>query len=189
MQPRRYRTQTWMDPRQEFRASPTQGIGSFECAPILRGEVVEIVGGVVMTDEAFHAFQANMPCYNAIQIDEHLHLVERPKVTERRAGGSLNHSCDSNLWMADEVTLVARRDIAPGEESTVDYALFTALPDWRLDQPCRCGALVCRHIINGNDWQLPDVQQRYYPHFSPFLNRRIERLWKLSKVASPRSDV
>ncbi len=96
--------------------------------------------------------------------------------TQERSGGSLNHSCDSNLWMADEVTLVASRDIAAGEELTVDYALFTVQSDWALDLPCRCGSISCRQTVTGNDWQIPAVQQRYRAHFSPFINARIERL-------------
>lgn len=131
-----------------------------------------------MTEAEFRAFQQVTPRYNAIQIGEDLHLVEVPEITQRREGGSLNHSCDSNLWMEDEVTLVARRDIEAGEELTVDYALFTVQPDWKLEMPCRCGLVVCRHLITGNDWQLPDVQMRYYPLFSPFINARIERLRK-----------
>jgi SET domain-containing protein len=178
---RPYRARTWRDARQEFRTSPTHGIGSFARAPIAAGEVVEIVGGVVMSDDEFRAFQRTAARYNAIQIAEDRHLVERLEVTARRAGGSLNHSCDSNLWLADAVTLVARRDIAPGEELTVDYALFTAQPAWRLEHPCQCGAPVCRRTITGDDWRLPAVQARYYPHFSPFLNRRIERLGMRSK--------
>lgn len=175
MPPKRYREQTWVDARQHFRSSPTQGVGSFARAPIRAGEAVEVVGGVVMTEEELVAFALKTPRFNAVQIDEDLHLVERPEVTERRAGGSLNHSCDSNLWMADEVTLVARRDIAAGEELTVDYALFTVRPGWALDRPCRCGAPDCRREITGDDWRLARVQERYYPHFSPFVNRRIER--------------
>ncbi len=170
-----YRAKTWTDPRQEFRFSPIQGTGSFARAPIAAGEVVEIVGGTAMTEAEFRAFARTVSRYNAIQIAEDLHLVELPEVTEQRSG-SLNHSCDSNLWLADEVTLVARRDIAAGEELTIDYALFTVQPDWVLDQPCECGMAVCRHTITGNDWRRSDVQARYYPHFSPFINARIERL-------------
>ena len=173
---RRYRELTWIDPRQEFRPAPTQGIGSFARAPIRVGEIVEIVGGTVMTEEQFSAFQRTTPRYNAIQIDERLHLVERPEVTEQRRGGSLNHSCDSNLWLADEVTLVARRDIAASEELTIDYALFTVQPNWALDRPCNCDAADCRRTITGDDWRLPAVQQRYRGHFSPFINARIQRL-------------
>lgn len=171
-----YLNQTWVDPRQDFRPSPIQGIGSFARAPIQKGEVVEIIGGIIMNEEELRVFQSVTPRYNAIQIDEGLHLVEQLEVTQQRQGGSLNHSCDSNLWMTDEVTLVARHDIAVGEELTVDYALFTVQAEWRLEQPCRCGRPVCRHTITGNDWQLVEVQQHYYPHFSPFINRRIERL-------------
>ena len=176
MTSRSYRTKTWIDPRQEFRASLIQGIGSFARAPITQGEVVEILGGMVMTAGEFRAFVQTLPRFNAIQIDEQLHLVELPEVTVQRGGGALNHSCDSTLWMADEVTLIAGRAIAAGEELTVDYALFSGEADAGLEQGCRCGSPVCRHIITGNDWQLPEVQQRYCPHFSPFINARIERL-------------
>ena len=171
-----YRTITWIDPRQEFRPSLMQGIGSFARSAIQPGEIVEIVGGTLMNEDEFAAFRRATPHFNAIQIAEGLHLVERSEVTQRRGGGSLNHSCDANLWLADEVTLVARRAIAAGEELMIDYALFTVDPDWRLEQPCRCGAADCRGTIAGNDWQLAAVQQRYYPHFSPFINRRIARL-------------
>jgi uncharacterized protein len=87
----------------------------------------------------------------------------------------MNHCCDANLWMCDEVTVVARRAIAAGEELTQDYALYTASPTWTL-KPCRCGTPICWHEITGNDWQPSDVQERYRDHFSPFLNERIHHL-------------
>ncbi len=171
-----YLAQTWIDPRQGFGPSTKQGIGSFAQKPIKKGEVVEIVGGMLMSEEAFRAFQQVTPRYNAIQIGEDLHLVEKPEVTQAREGGSLNHSCDSNLWLADEVTLCARRDIAAGEEITIDYALFTTQADWVMERPCLCESPHCRTTISGNDWQLPEVQDRYYPYFSPYINRRIEEM-------------
>ena len=81
----------------------------------------------------------------------------------------------AGLWLQDEVTMIARRAIAAGEELTLDYALTTVEPDWQLDQPCQCGTPACRHIIRGTDWQLPDVQQRYQGHFAPFINERIRK--------------
>lgn len=183
MTDRIYRPRTWRDPRQEFRPSPTHGIGSFAREPIRQGEIIEIIGGVIMTEAEFRVFQQTTARYNAIQIAEDLHLVEDLEVTQQREGGSINHACDSNLWMADDVTFVARRDISAGEELTIDYALFTAQPDWQLDQTCQCGAADCRHTITGNDWLLPEVLQRYYPHFSPFINARIEKTGRISKPA------
>src|SRR5687767_3913264 len=168
-----YLPQTWIDARIEFKKSPISGDGMFAREPIKKGEVVCIVGGMVMTDSEFAAFQATHSFYNSIQIDDHLHLVEDPEVT-RFSDGYMNHSCDSSAWMADEVTLVARRDIEAGEEVTVDYALFTTQSNWMLDRRCRCGSPHCRRIITGDDWRRKDVQERYRAHFSPFINRRIE---------------
>ena len=139
------------------------------------GETICVVGGMVIRESEFKVFQASHSRYNAIQIDENLHLVEQPEIT-KTLKGSMNHSCDSNVWMQDEVTLVARRSIAAGEEITVDYALFTTRPGWVLDHPCQCGSPHCRGHITGNDWKSKAVQERYRNHFSPFINRRIEKL-------------
>ena len=144
---------------------------------IKKGETVCIVGGTVMTDTEFVNFQIIHRNYNSIQIDDHLHLVEDPDIT-RDLEGSMNHSCDSSTWMKDEATLIARWDIEAGEEATVDYALFTTQSNWMLDRRCRCGSASCRRIITGDDWRREDVQERYRGHFSPFINRRIEKLMK-----------
>ncbi len=170
-----YRPQTWTDPRIEIRRSRISGNGMFAREPFKKGEVVVIVGGAVMTDSEFAAFQATHTFYNSIQIDKHLHLVEDPEITQSLEG-CMNHSCDSNTWMEDEVTLVARRDIAAGEEVTVDYALFTTQSNWMLDNRCHCGSPDCRRVITGDDWRREDVQERYRDHFSPFINHRIENI-------------
>lgn len=169
MQPAKYLSTTWYDPRLEICASPIQGNGMFAASPIHEGERVAIIGGRVLTDVEFQAFTATTETYNAVQIGEDAHLVDA-----LTAPGGMNHSCDSNLWMSDEVTIVARRDIAAGEELTIDYALFTATP-WVLDHSCHCVSLLCRHVVAGTDWQRPDVQERYRDHFSPFLNERIRK--------------
>lgn len=168
------RTTSWYDARVEIRSSRIQGGGMFAREPISAGEIVAIVGGTVMTEDEFQAYVLTTPRYNATQLGEHFHLVDLIQTPETVAG-SINHSCDSNLWLQDEVTIVARRAIAPGEELTLDYALTTVEPDWQLDQPCQCGTPACRRIITGNDWQLPDVQHRYHGHFAPFINERIRK--------------
>jgi|SRR5579863_9500121 len=169
-----YRTTSRYDARVEIRSSLIQGGGMFARRPIQAGEIVAMMGGTVMTEDEFHAGIATTSRYNATQIGEHLHLVDLIQTPETVAG-SINHSCDSNLWLHDEVTIVARRAIASGEELTLDYALTTVEPDWQLDQPCLCGTTACRHTITGNDWQLPEVQRRYQGHFAPFINERIHK--------------
>jgi uncharacterized protein len=76
--------------------------------------------------------------------------------------------------MHDEASEEARRDILPGEELTVDYALHTDDASWSM--PCRCGSSVCRHVVKGDDWRLPELQRHYAGHFSPFIDERIRRL-------------
>ena len=161
---------TWYDPRAEVRPSSIQGMGMFASQPIRAGEAVVRIGGTVMTEEEFQVYISAVSRYNAVQIGEETHLVDVPT-----ALGGMNHCCDANLWMCNEVTVVARRDIAVGEELTQDYALYTTSPTWTI-KPCRCGTPVCRQMVTGSDWQLQAVQDRYRDHFSPFLNERIRRL-------------
>lgn len=174
MSEKHYRTTSCYDPRVEIRPSTIQGGGMFALELIQAGEIVAVIGGTVMTEDEFRAYTATVSRFNATQIGEHLHLVDLIQ-TPDTVTGSINHSCDANLWLQDEVTIVARRAIARAEELTLDYALTTVEPHWQLDQPCHCGTAACRHIVTGNDWQLPDVQQRYQGHFAPFINERIRK--------------
>ena len=78
--------------------------------------------------------------------------------------------------MGDAVTLVARRGIAPGEELTLDYALFEEDEDFTMPWECICGSPICRKRITGRDWRLPELQLRYGEHFSHLNLKRIARL-------------
>jgi hypothetical protein len=173
-----YLPTSWYDPRVEIRSSAIQGGGMFAKAPFLPGETVASVGGTLMTGAEFAKYLAGIERWNAHQIGEDLHLVDLIQTPEA-VEGSLNHSCDSNLWMGDEVMITARRAIAAGEELTLDYALTTTEPGWALDQPCQCGSPLCRGRVTGNDWRLSDVQARYAGHFVPYINERIRRLQEM----------
>ena len=170
----RYLPTSWYDPRVQIHQSTIAGGGMFAAQPFRAGEVVAVVGGTLMTTAEFAAYRAGVTRWNAHQIGEDEHLVDLIQSPDQ-VEGSLNHSCDSNLWMDDEVTTTARHDIAAGEELTLDYALTTVAYDWQLDQPCQCGAAVCRHTITGNDWRLAAAQARYAGHFVPFINVRIRQ--------------
>lgn len=86
--------------------------------------------------------------------------------------GKLNHSCDPNLWWADECTLVARRDIEVGEELTSDYSTSISHPDFVM--MCHCGTYRCRQLISGDDWRIAQLQARYAGHWVPHLQRLID---------------
>lgn len=167
---KKYLKESWLDPRVEVRES-SKGIGMFAKAPIQKGEVISIWGGRVFTNEEKEAGMVKK--YTASRIDEAHWLgspLDAPDVTDQY----LNHSCDPNIWLIDEVTLAARRDIAAGEEITADYSTWSIDENWAMDESCRCGSSLCRHRITGNDWELKELQERYKGHFVPFINKRIE---------------
>jgi len=170
-----YPHHSWADPRLITQPSPLGGMGGFAVAPIAAGETLLILSGLPLTqaemERTLAEYIAAGKYFNSMEVEEavHLHLEDVLPVP-------FNHSCDSNGWMADAVTVAARRDIRAGEEVTVDYSLQTAQPVPLLEIPCACGTSACRGTITGDDWRLLAVQMRYSGHFAPFINRRIAAL-------------
>jgi len=64
--------------------------------------------------------------------------------------------------------------VAPGDELTFDYAMCDA--DSYDEFECRCLSAACRGKVTGNDWMIPELQQRYRGYFSTYLERRIADL-------------
>ncbi len=61
-----------------------------------------------------------------------------------------NHSCDPNVAIQGQIVLVAMRDIALGEELTIDWATTDDL-DYEIE--CNCGSSGCRGSVTGKDWK------------------------------------
>jgi len=185
-----YRPTEWIDPRIEIRPSPIHGLGMFATAPIKAGEVVNIWGGtLLLTKEDIEGGKVEewraKGCVWAT-IGEGLYLASLLGEDDKDLTNLINHSCDPNVWMQDEVTLVARRDIAVGEELTVDYAMFEGDEEWVGSFECRCGSELCRGRFTGKDWRRKDLQERYGEHWSPFIN---ERIWRLRACERDGRDV
>ena len=167
----------WTDPRVRARASTIEGNGLYASALIAAGEVVFIWGGgTIITDAELRAIAASGRHYDSAAIGENQHILWSADDPDAGGPGGANHCCASTLWMLDERTVGARRDIAAGEELTLDYALFSVAPGWRME--CHCGSALCRGVVTGNDWRLPELQERYAGHFSPFINARIAKLYR-----------
>lgn len=165
---------SWIDPRIEIRSSPIDRLGLFTDARIRVGERVIGWGGQLVTDDDVvllqAAYEATGAEYSCAAVDEGLNVVQRPDDPLRYG----NHSCDPNLWMVDAITEAARRDLAKGEEITIDYATVSVGASWRME--CRCGSRLCRGAVTGEDWRRPELRERYRDHFLPFINARISRL-------------
>ena len=166
-----YPPSTWFDARLALDASPIHGTGLLATAPIPRaGEVVMISGGAVYTRADLAAGRVPGDASYSF-IEEDLLLAAPGDAMDY----FVNHSCDPNVWMADEVTMVARRAIGLGEEITGDYAVWEATPAYIID-PCRCGSAACRARFTGDDWRRLELQERYRDHFLPYISRRIARV-------------
>ena len=164
-----YKSESWIDPRLELRASSVHDRGMFARERIHAGEVVIVWGGRLFT--ASDIEQGLTRRYSVAEIGEGVYLGAFEDDPES-IDDYMNHSCDPNCWMLDEVSIAARREIQPDEEVTIDYAMFGSGAGWRIDD-CRCGSQLCRHTITGSDWKIASLQSRYRSHFSPYLNDRI----------------
>jgi len=165
--------ESWIDPRVGIRSSPIAGRGSFAKESIKEGElVIRWGGGVVVSDEEFQRGfkQGKYQPETSIHFDKDhkwVQLADDPN----DADPFLNHSCDPNLWFAGGWPLVARRDIAAGEELTFDYATGETYP---LSGRCECGSRDCRTMITGEEWNDPSFRERYNGHFNPYIQELIE---------------
>ena len=159
---------SWRDPRLAIRPSALHGRGTFATAFIAAGETVSVWEHRVLLPSDV----GTAPPGELWSRRDGTHVWVPPN-DPTTAEHLLNHSCDPNVWMSDEVTLVARRDIGTDEELTADYALWELDPTWVARFRCRCGASMCRDIVTGRDWESPDLQQRYAGHFHPVLADRI----------------
>lgn len=175
----KYLPATWFHRSLTLRPSPIHGQGLFATDHIYPDEVVMIWGGDLYTDDDLRTGKVQPGEWTYSMIDEGLFLFAPMDGWDH----FVNHSCDSSVWMADEVTLVARRMIHPREEICGDYAVWESKPTYIVD-PCRCGSPLCRTRMSGDDWKRPDLQVRYKDHFLPYLNRRIARLHRAAKPDS-----
>jgi hypothetical protein len=147
-----------------------RGTGSVAIEPIAAGETVAAFGGPCVTRTQLDAMDADRR-HRSIQIDDELYLAGPIDVED---ADCINHSCEPNCVMGGSVVLVARRDIAVGEEITYDYATSDGSDYDEFE--CSCGSELCRGKVTGHDWMLPELQLRYRGQFSPYLARRISAL-------------
>ena len=168
-----YNKKSWVSDKLEMRDSTIHGKGVYAKEYIPKGEVVVIWGGELVSVSDFQNGIGKK--HTNVGITEDLYLVTAND-DEMSIDDFMNHSCNPNLWLDDEVTLSARRDISKDEELTFDYAIEIINEDYLMKNPCYCGAEKCRKQITGNDWKLKELHLEYGNHFSPFILKRIKNL-------------
>ncbi len=180
----------YLSPKLEGRIHPRGGRGVFAREPIKAGELLAVWGGEVIRAEELNQVDRSL-WHLIIQVEEDLYMVSS------REGPCdwVNHSCNPNAGLSGQVALVAMRDIAPGEEVCFDYAMSDGTPYDEFE--CQCGAPNCRGRVTGEDWRRPELWERYAGYFSPYLQRRIDRLrveqgqeaWRTLPVPEPVTSI
>ena len=145
------------------------GRGLFAVERIGRGEIVAIKGGHII-DRPTYLAHRDVIGVSDIKIADDFYVAALDPDEYEGVMLFLNHSCAPNVGVQGNIVFVAMRDVAAGEELTIDYAM---IDDDETQMDCACGTPSCRTVIHGKDWQRPDLQQRYGAYFSWYLLRRM----------------
>ena len=149
--------------------SGIHGRGLFAIKPIRKGEIVAIKGGHVLSREQFKK-KRKIVGDSYIQIDDDFFLAPLTKEEHDTVMMFLNHSCDPNVGVKGQITYVAMRDIKPGEELTLDYAM---IDDDDFAMICGCNKPNCRKTVTGRDWKRKELQKKYGEYFATFILNKI----------------
>lgn len=150
--------------------SNIMGTGLFSVANIRAGQTIMEWGGLlVAASEVERVGRMN----SIVRVNDGRYMVD-PVDGPAYLDEFINHSCDPNMGMASDVRIIARRDIMPCEELTLDYGTYHSIqwvfdPSWVM--PCQCRSEHCRRAVRSTDHLLPALQARYGTLFAPYLRR------------------
>jgi len=163
---------SWRSPLTQIRPGGIAGRGVFAVAAIPADEVVAVKAGHLL-DLAALERTGDLGTHAALRVTPEVWLGP---VTAAEAADTmtfLNHCCLPNVGMQANMVAVTMRPIVPGEELTLDYAMFQDDPSFEL--VCQCVSPQCRGRLTGNDWRDPVLRARYQGFFTWHIQRRIDR--------------
>ena len=156
----------WLHPGTTVFESEIAGLGVRATQSITAGDVVGVIGGVVVPRSKIDEYRAEMG-HVGIQIHHNFFIVPETR-EEVGLTGAFNHCCMPNIGFeaGQNNMLVAIRDIGQDEELMFDYAFSESyFPAFA----CNCPSERCRETITQDDWKLLPIQKRYGRFFSPYL--------------------
>ncbi len=166
----------WTNPVLVVGKTSRRDLGVFTSSDLRQGDLLIVFGGRVLTSAQTRHIPEDLDML--IQIEEDLFFIPLD-LGILGIGERVNHSCEPNAGFSGQMSVVAMRDIVAGEEVSIDYASCDARPSAGFE--CQCGSQVCRKLVTGNDWLLPNIQMKIGDYFQPFLKQRLAKLQILKK--------
>lgn len=164
--------QSWISPKtQKGLPSKIAGLGFFAKEFINKGEIVAVKAGHIIDTATLEA-NRQIIRDSEMQIADDLFIAPLSAKEFPCSMIYCNHSCNPNACFGGNIVIAALCNIEPGEEIVADYAMHMTIPGYELD--CNCGCKHCRGKITGNDWQNPELQQKYAGHFAWYIQQKIK---------------
>jgi len=169
---------SWVNPALSLQESQIEGTGYTTTSPVKKDEILIVQSGQCIHISEIDSQSKAPEWYTGFQIETSVyyypHTIEEKPLLEGIF--RINHACEPNAGFSGQITLVAMRDIAVGEEITYDYAMTdieTALEAPWTPEQCLCKKESCRSLITGDDWKIPELQIRYAGYFSAHVTKAI----------------
>lgn len=163
----------WLNPKTEVRKSPICATGIFAKQEIKKHEIIRVTGGLILPKRDLDKYNKllNYVVDNvALDISEDFFIA--PTYEDLQQTATINHSCNPNAGFLDTITIIAIRNIIPGEELVWDYA-FSQTDFAKFN--CNCKSKNCRKIITTEDWKIKRIQEKYGQYFSPYLKLKFAK--------------
>lgn len=170
--------------RIQTRRSGVHGKGVFATQDVAEGEtLIEYLGEVITWKEALrrHPHDPAQPNHTF-----YFHIDDKNVIDGKVTGNAakwINHSCEPNCE-ADEIDgrifIIARRNIAAGEELNYDYGLIIDLPytkSLKAEFPCWCGSADCRGTLLS-----PKPRKKKDKKTKPAAKKKVEKADKTGKA-------
>lgn len=116
------------------------GQGLFTDSRIKKGSLVGVIKGPIIVDRIVENQRLD-DTFDWIGVGRYSWIN-----TDKSIFKYINHACDPNTYIKGKRLVIALKDIAAGEEVTMDYSL-TEAGEYTLPGGCRCKAKNCRKSV------------------------------------------
>jgi len=150
----------------EVKDTGTKGKGIFALKDIQKGkEILYFTGKVVEVED-----ESKYPKF----VRDHWHPIDekgnkRIYLLPEFPSMYMNHSCEPNAGVKENIHLVAIKDIKKGDEINIDYSTLF-LEGWKME--CQCDSDKCRGVISTFDTLNPKDQERLKDYVSRYVKKK-----------------